>query len=181
MELTGSHTINASAPQIWAMLMNPDTLAKVTPGISKLELEREGLYKAIADIKMGPVSGRFEGFAEVLEPVINESFVLKIVQNSKIGNVDANVRMMLKPVSSSQTELSFEGVADMSGLLARTGQRVMAGVANTLTKQFFSNFETELATIPQVDSEKVVPAIERVTVEIGFFQKIINWLKSLFQ
>ena len=59
MELTGTHTLNASAETIWAMLMNPDTLAKVTPGISRLELESEGVYKAIAEVKIGPVAGKF--------------------------------------------------------------------------------------------------------------------------
>ncbi|OIN57537.1 CoxG family protein [Arsenicibacter rosenii] len=145
MDLSGTHTLPASATHIWAMLMNPDTLAKVTPGISRLELEREGVYKAIAEVKIGPVNGKFEGRAEVADPVAPESFTLKVVQNSKIGNVSADIRMHLKPVSDSETELSFDGKADMSGLLARTGNRVMSGVANTLTKQFFSNFEKELA------------------------------------
>ena len=144
MDLSGSHILPASAQQIWEMLMNPDTLAKVTPGISRLELESEGVYKAIAEVKIGPVSGKFEGKAEVAEPVAPESFTLKVLQNSKIGNVAANIRMHLKPISDTETELSFAGKADMSGLLARTGNRVMSGVANTLTKQFFSNFEKEL-------------------------------------
>ncbi len=144
MDLNGSHTINASAQTIWDMLMNPDTLAKVTPGISRLELESEGVYKAIAEVKLGPVSGKFEGKAEVLDTVPPHSFTLKVIQNSKIGNVSAEIKMNLTPVSGTQTELSFAGKADMSGLLARTGNRVMSGVANTLTKQFFENFETEL-------------------------------------
>lgn len=145
MELNGSHILPASTQKIWEMLMDPDTLAKVTPGISRLELESENVYKAIAEVKIGPVSGKFEGKAEVLNPVAAESFTLKVQQNSKIGNVAADIKMNLKTVSENETELSFEGKADMSGLLARTGNRVMSGVANTLTKQFFKNFEDELS------------------------------------
>jgi carbon monoxide dehydrogenase subunit G len=145
MELTGSHTLNAPAQKIWDMLMTPDILAKVTPGISRLELESEGIYKAIAEVKIGPVSGKFEGKAEVADPIAPQSFTLKVQQNSKIGNVSADIRMVLKPLSDTETELSFEGKADMSGLLARTGNRVMSGVAGTLTKQFFKNFEEELS------------------------------------
>lgn len=144
MELTGSHTINASAQQIWDMLMDPDTLAKVTPGISKLELESEGVYKAVAEVKMGPVNGKFEGRVEVVEPIAPQSFTLKVQQNSSIGNVAADVKMLLNAISATQTELSFDGKAMTSGLLARTGNRVMSGVASTLTKQFFDNFEKEL-------------------------------------
>jgi uncharacterized protein len=196
MELAGSHTINASAQTIWDMLMTPETLAKVTPGITRLELESEGVYKAIADIKMGPVAGKFEGKAEVLNPIAPESFSLKVQQNSKIGNVAADIKMNLRPLSATQTELSFEGKADMSGLLARTGNRVMSGVANTLTKQFFDNFEAELALVPQVvqeiPTENITIAEEPIRVpiqetiqqqveEFGFLQKIINWFMSLFK
>jgi uncharacterized protein len=194
MDLTGSHTINASAQTIWDMLMTPETLAKVTPGITRLELESEGVYKAIADIKMGPVAGRFEGKAEVVNPIAPESFSLKVQQNSKIGNVAADIRMNLKPLSVNQTELSFEGKADMSGLLARTGNRVMSGVANTLTKQFFDNFEAELALMPPIAQDILtetvtiadviqlpIPNIEKQIEEIGLLQKIINWFMSFFK
>ena len=40
MNLTGSHTFQAQAQEIWDLLMDPDTLAKITPGISKLEKNR---------------------------------------------------------------------------------------------------------------------------------------------
>lgn len=141
MELNGKHVLNAPVEKIWAMILDPEILAQVTPGISELLQESGDLYKAIADIKIGPVKGRFEGSAELLNKIENESFDMKVQQNSKIGNVAANLAMKMTPTEDGKTELSFDGKADVSGLLARTGNRVMSGVANTLTKQFFSNFE----------------------------------------
>ena len=145
MDLTGSQVLNAPVEKIWGLILNPDFLAKITPGISRLVQESGDLYKAIAEVKIGPVKGSFEGTAELLDKVENESFTLKVQQNSKIGNVAANIKMNMKALNASQTELSFDGKADVSGMLARTGNRVMSGVANTLTKQFFENFEKELA------------------------------------
>jgi uncharacterized protein len=144
MELTGSHVLNAPVEKIWNMILDPVILAKVTPGISELIQENGDLYKAIAEIKIGPVKGRFEGSAELLDKIENESFRLKVIQKSKIGDVEANVSMKMTPTSDGKTELSFDGLAEISGLLARTGNRVMSGVANTLTKQFFNNFDEEL-------------------------------------
>lgn len=141
MELKGKHTLNAPIDKIWSMILDPEILAQVTPGITELQQESGDLYKAIADIKIGPVKGRFEGSAELLNKVENESFDMKVQQNSKIGNVAANLAMKMTATEDGKTELSFDGKADVSGLLARTGNRVMSGVANTLTKQFFSNFE----------------------------------------
>ena len=146
MQLTGTHKFNASATKIWSKLMDTDTLARITPGVSKLEEIGQDQYKAIAEVKMGPVSGSFSGNLNVLDKQEPRSFVLNIKQSSKIGNVAADVKIELQFISEHETDLSFDGKANMSGLLARTGQRVMSGVANTLSKQFFKALEEELAS-----------------------------------
>ena len=146
MQLKGSHNFNAPAATLWQMLMDTDTLTRVTPGISRLEEIDTDLYKAIADIKMGPVNGSFEGQLQVAEKNEPENFTLRIKQDSKIGNVNADVMIHLKPVSEAVTEMSFDGKANLSGLLARTGQRVLGGVAKALSKQFFKAMEDELQT-----------------------------------
>ncbi len=144
MHLTGKHTFNATTEKIWNMLMDAEVLARVTPGVSKLEETGTDQFKAIAQVRMGPVSGSFEGALEVAEKSEPESFMLKVKQNSRIGNVTADVKIHLKAIDDSTTELSFEGDAKLSGLLARTGQRVLSGVASTLSKQFFKSLEEEI-------------------------------------
>jgi uncharacterized protein len=143
MQLTGSHTLEAPTAQVWKMLMDTEILAKIVPGISRLEKIGENEYNAVSEIKLGPVSGSFSGGLTLSEIIENQGFMLNVSQNSKIGNADAAIKIILKDLGS-QTELSFDGDARLSGLLARTGQRVLSGVANSLTKQFFSNFDEEL-------------------------------------
>ncbi|CCH02897.1 hypothetical protein FAES_4898 [Fibrella aestuarina BUZ 2] len=145
MQLTGSHVVNAPVQTIWAMLMDTDVLAQIVPAVSRLEKVAENEYKAIAEIKLGPVSGSFSGSLSLADIRENEGYTLLVKQNSKIGNADATVNMALKPVGDNQTEVSFDGNARLSGLLARTGQRVISGVATTLTKQFFENLEGAVA------------------------------------
>jgi uncharacterized protein len=147
MLLNGTHTLNASPNIIWDKLMDTDILAKIVPGISKLVKLADNEFEAISEIKLGPVSGKFSGgltLTEIHEP---STFTLNVTQNSKIGNADAEIKINLFDLGNSQTELSFEGDAKLSGLLARTGQRVLSGVANSLTKQFFENFEEELQPV----------------------------------
>jgi uncharacterized protein len=147
MLLNGTHTLNASPNIIWEKLMDTEILAKIVPGISKLVKLADNEFEAISEIKLGPVSGKFSGgltLTEIHEP---STFTLNVTQNSKIGNADAEIKINLFDLGNSQTELSFDGDAKLSGLLARTGQRVLSGVANSLTKQFFENFEEELQPI----------------------------------
>lgn len=127
--------------------MDTDSLARITPGVNKLEETGPDQYDAVADVKIGPVSGSFKGKVNLKDKQEPEQFTLNVVQNSKIGNVSADVHIHLKKLDDDKTEMSFEGLAKMSGLLARTGQRVMSGVANTLTKQFFSALDDEVAQV----------------------------------
>jgi carbon monoxide dehydrogenase subunit G len=156
MQLNGTHLLNAPVPTVWAMLMDTDTLARVVPAVSKLEKTGDNEFKAIAEVKMGPVNGSFSGSLTLSDIRENEGYTLNVKQNSKIGNADATIAILLKPVADNQTEISFDGNARLSGLLARTGQRVISGVATTLTKQFFSNFEEALAG-NSVSSIEVIP------------------------
>jgi carbon monoxide dehydrogenase subunit G len=145
MQLRGKNVVNATPGIVWAMLMDTDTLARIVPGVSRLEKTGENVYKSTVEIKIGPVSGSFNGIVQMEEITDQKGFTLKVKQNSKIGNTDAAIKIGLLPIDTLQTEITFDGEVKMTGLLASMGQRVMSGVANTLTNQFFSNLEKELA------------------------------------
>jgi len=144
MQLTGTHIVNAGSSRIWDMLMDTGTLAKLVPGISSLEKTGDNAFKSILNIKIGPVSGSFTGSLSMNNITVQKGFTLKIQQNSKIGNANAVIKIDLLPVNEDQTELSFNSDVKLSGLLATMGQRVIGSVADTVSKQFFTNLEKEL-------------------------------------
>ena len=147
MKLSGSHTLKANRKVIWGMLMDPDQLVIITPGISELIKIDETNYEAISEVKIGPVKGKFKGGLALEEMIEHESFILVVEQKSKIGNVKADIKINLTVVENGECAIDFDGDAHMSGLLARTGQRVVSGVANSLTKQFFKAFEAEIEAL----------------------------------
>jgi carbon monoxide dehydrogenase subunit G len=144
MQLTGKQLLQATPPAIWELLMDTEVLTRVVPGISSLEQLSDNSFKSILQIKIGPVSGSFSGNFRLADIEIEKSFTIKTQQLSKIGNANAEVRIQLAPTDGTQTELAFDGDVKISGLLATMGQRVLSGVANTLTRQFFTNLEREL-------------------------------------
>ena len=150
MQLAGKHVINAVPSMVWKMLMDTDTLAKVVPGISRLEKTGDNTFKSILEIKLGPVNSSFTGSLQLEEITEQKGFTLKLMQNSKIGNASGAIKINLLPVDDKRTEVAFDGDVKLSGLLASMGQRVMGSVSNTLTKQFFANLEKELETTSKV-------------------------------
>lgn len=144
MQLTGKHVVQAPPSKVWEMLMDTDTLARIVPGISRLEKTGENSFKSFLEIKLGPVNSSFTGNLQLEEITEQKGFTLKVQQNSKIGNANAVIQIALLPVNENQAELTFTGDVKLSGILAGMGQRLIGGVSNTLTKQFFSNLEKEL-------------------------------------
>ena len=67
MNLKGSYTLPTSAQVIWDKLMDTDTLARITPGVSKLEATGEDTYTAISQVKIGPVNGSFKGDLAIID------------------------------------------------------------------------------------------------------------------
>ena len=124
--------------------MDTDTLSRIVPGISRLEKTGNNQFKSIFDIKLGPVQSSFTGNLALDEIQEEKAFTLKVQQNSKIGNANAMIQISLLSINTDQTELAFAGDVKLSGMLAGMGQRLVGGVSNTLTKQFFSNLDREL-------------------------------------
>jgi len=145
MQLSGKNLVNASPSRVWDILMNTDTLARIVPGISKLEKTGENTYKTLLEIKMGPVNSSFTGDLQMEDIVAQKSYTLKVQQNSKIGNANAVIKITLASAEENKTAVGFDGDVKLSGMLAALGQRLVGGVSDTLTKQFFSNLEREVA------------------------------------
>lgn len=145
MELKGSHIIDANPETLWKMLMDTELLSKIIPGISKLEKTGLTSYKSIIEIKAGPISTSFTGDAQMEDIIEQKKFTLKMQQSNKMGNANSIMKIELNPVNVTETEVTFEGGVKITGLLGSMGEKVLAGVANMLTKQFFANLEHELA------------------------------------
>ena len=124
--------------------MDTDTLARIVPGISRIEKINDNSFVSTVSIKLGPVNSSFAGNLQMEDIVEEKGFTLKVQQNSKIGNANAAIKINLDAVGENETEVAFNGDVKLSGMLASMGQRVLGGVANTLSKQFFTNMEKEL-------------------------------------
>ena len=145
MELKGKRTVETDPATLWNMLMDIEILPKIVPGISKLEKTGENTYKSTLEVKFGPVSGEFTGDMQMEDINHQRSFTLKAQQHNKIGTVNSTMKIELMPISGKETDVAFGGEVTISGLMSMMGQKVLGGVTDMLTKQFFANLDHELA------------------------------------
>ena len=145
MELKGKRTIETDTVTLWNMLMDIEILPKIVPGISKLDKTGENTYRSVLEVKFGPVSGEFTGDMQMEDIRHQRSFTLKAQQHNKIGTVNSVMKIELMPIHGNKTEVAFGGEVTISGLMTMMGQKVLGGVTDMLTKQFFANLDHELA------------------------------------
>ncbi len=144
MEVKGNHSFSISKKELWDLLMDPSVLAKITPGVSALEAQGDDTFKTVSKIKIGPVSGQFKGDLSVVDKNEPHAFAIEMKQLSRIGNANVRVQMILEDGDDGSTVLNFDGKAKLSGLIARTGQRVLSGVANVITKEVFASLDEHI-------------------------------------
>jgi len=145
MELKGRRNVETDPATLWNLLMDIEILPKIVPGISKLEKTGENTYKSTLEVKFGPVSGEFTGDMQMEDINYQRSFTLKAQQHNKIGTVNSTMKIELIPISGNETEVDFSGEVTISGLMKMMGEKVLGGVTDMLTKQFFANLDHEIA------------------------------------
>ena len=145
MELKGKRNVETDPATLWNMLMDVEILPKIVPGISKLEKVGENTYKSVLEVKFGPVSGEFTGDMQMEDISHQRSFTLKAQQHNKVGTVNSIMNIELMPISDNLTEVAFGGEVTISGLMNMMGQKVLGGVTDMLTRQFFANLDREIA------------------------------------
>ena len=145
MELKGKRIVKSDPSTLWKMLMDAEILPKIVPGISKLEKTGENTYKSVMEVKFGPVGGEFTGDMQMEDIINQKSFILKAQQHNKIGTVNSVMKIELMPIAVNETEVAFGGEVTISGLMSVMGQKLLGGVADMLTKQFFANLDHEIA------------------------------------
>ena len=145
MELKGRRNVETDPATLWNLLMDIEILPKIVPGISKLEKTGENTYKSTLEVKFGPVSGEFTGDMQMEDINHQRSFTLKAQQHNKIGTVNSTMKIELMPISGNETEVDFSGEVTISGLMKMMGEKVLGGVTDMLTKQFFANLDHEIA------------------------------------
>lgn len=158
MKIKGQHQLSTDIATLWPMLQDEKVLARISPGVSDIVRLEDDRYKAISDISIGPVRGKFEGLLNIIDKQDHETMTLELEQKSKIGNAKASIKMNLAEAEGNTTMVSYEGSAKLSGTLATMGQRIMGGVVKTLSKQVFKELEkvieeqnalTEMAAVPE--------------------------------
>ena len=137
MHVSGSYVFDAPAERVWRVLTEPKSLSGCIPGCEGLDPIGGDEYEAVLNVKIGPISARYNAKIAMRDKVPHQSYRLVISGAGSGSFVSGDAKISLAE-QDGKTTVSFEGDSQAGGTVARVGQRLMEGVAKSMMDKFFS-------------------------------------------
>src|SRR5689334_14500495 len=128
MEITATYKFAAAPQAVWNLLMDPDAIKGCVPGCRELKPIGDGKYEAEMMIGVAAVSGTFVATITLSDQQAPESYRLTVDATGKPGFARGSATVVLRQVGD-ETEVGVAATAEVGGLIARVGQRLIDGVA----------------------------------------------------
>ena len=144
MKINGTRTLEAPVDKVWSFLMDPTAIAKVLPGCERLEEVEPDKFQATLQIGVAAVKGTYSGAVQMLDKTPPHSYRMLIDGSGAPGFVKGEATVTLTP-QDGQTMLSYDADAQVGGLIASVGQRIVGGAAKLIINQALKQLEEELA------------------------------------
>jgi carbon monoxide dehydrogenase subunit G len=146
MEFSGTQTIAVPIEKVWDYLVDVNKVAACAPGFQSLEELGEEHWKAVVAVGIGAVKAKFT--LDVTRPEMKEPELMIVKAHGKAPGsaVDLLGDMQLIALDEGQTQMDWKANVNVSGTIASVGARLLNGVAQKLTGQFFDCLKTRLQT-----------------------------------
>lgn len=145
MDMSGEQRIEAPRDVVWAALNDPDILRKCIPGCQELDKHSDTEMTAVAVIKVGPVSAKFQGAVTLsdLDPP-NGYRITGEGQGGVAGFAKGSAEVGLT-ADGDATILRYSVSAQIGGKLSQLGGRLIDMTARKMSDAFFKRFAEEIA------------------------------------
>lgn len=147
MDMTGERRIPAPRQIVWDALNNPEVLKASIPGCDSLEQLAENQLKAIASIKIGPISAKFGGAVTLsdIDPP-NGYTISGEGQGGVAGFAKGGAKVALVD-DGNATLLSYTVNAQVGGKIAQLGARLIDATAKQMAEAFFDRFSKQVEAL----------------------------------
>ncbi len=172
MRVEVSHLLAYPRDRVWDVLLDPDVLARVMPGVEKFEETGPEQYALSMKLGVPAVRGSYTGKVQIVDKHQPDSYRLRGEGKGGPGWAKGDVLMTLASEGAG-TRVTAQGNAQIGGTIAGVGQRMMEGVAKAMAREFFESIDREL----QGRKEKVTTFRFSIRLMAGI---VANFFRRLF-
>ena len=141
MKIDGTYTFNAPRDRVWETLLDPKVMAQCMPGCESLNEIAPDQYEATMKVGIAAVKGSYKGKVSIKDKQPPSHYVLSGEGSGGPGFMRGDVAIDLEE-KDGQTVLRYNTDAQVGGIIASIGQRMLNGVAKMMVDQFFKKMET---------------------------------------
>jgi len=143
MELNARYVFPGPVARAWDLLMDPKMISSCLPGCDAFEPIGDDRYRVVLNAAVAAVTGRFEGVVEITEKHPHVSYKLAVDGKGRPGFVKGAATITLAE-DSAGTTIDVAATAQIGGLIAQVGQRLVAATARMMMDRFFTCLQRQL-------------------------------------
>jgi carbon monoxide dehydrogenase subunit G len=150
MKLDGTFVFNHDQHTVWDILMSTQAIANALPGVEELiPIENEvNAWRATAKIGIAAISGSYTGIVRISEKNQPNQYRISVSGEGQQSIIKGSALISLTyDEQAHQTLLTWEAEADISGKLARVGQRVIKPAATLMSNKFFQGIANQIKPV----------------------------------
>jgi uncharacterized protein len=139
MKLTGSYRLKAPREKVFTAITDPAILQRAIEGCEKMVKTGDDRYDAHLKLGIAGLKGSYVGKVELKDLKAPESYTLLMEGKGAPGFVKGTTRIQLLD-QGSETELRYDADAQVGGMIAAIGSRLIEATAKKLADDFFKKF-----------------------------------------
>jgi len=143
IRLEKEYHLDLPCEEVWDAIQNPEILAGILPNCQSLEPKGENQFTAYIDVKVGPVRSKFQSSFEMFDLQEPDGYKFRVRGNGKNGSMNGQGEIKLR-ANDSGTNFTFIAEGNITGILARVGQRLIEATGKKLMDQGFENFRNRV-------------------------------------
>lgn len=147
MKIAGEFTFDGPREEVWALLLDPDVLARALPGTETLERVGEDEFVGQMRVGVGPfAAGAYDVRVRLEEKVPPERYTMVVDGRGSLGFARGRAEVELAEEGPGRTRMRYASDLQIGGKVAGVGQRVLDSVGRGMTKKGLEALNQELRT-----------------------------------
>jgi hypothetical protein len=143
VKFAGTYNLAASREKVFATITEPEVIRKCIEGCEKMVKTTADSYDAHLKIGIAGLKGSYIGKVQLKDQKPPESYTLIVEGKGGPGFVKGAARIRLVE-KDGQTELRCDADAQVGGLIAAIGSRLIEAIAKKMMDDFFKKFGEQL-------------------------------------
>ncbi len=143
IRLEKEYHIDLEIDKVWEAINNPDILASILPNCESLKTISENKYEAQVNVKIGPISSKFKSTLNIFDIHQLSGYKFNVQGNGVKGSMAGSGEIKLE-ANVNSTRFIFIAEGNVTGIIARVGQRFIEATGKKIMDQGIQNFKQRI-------------------------------------